>query len=52
MTKRGRPPHPDILTPAEWRVVEGVWHGLTIPAIQKFEDADGNMLAIMGFVPR
>ena len=33
MTKRGRPPHPDILTPAEWRVVEGVRHGLTKPAI-------------------
>ncbi len=25
---RGRPPHPDVLTPAEWRVVEGVRHGL------------------------
>jgi catechol 2,3-dioxygenase-like lactoylglutathione lyase family enzyme/DNA-binding CsgD family transcriptional regulator len=33
MTKRGRPPHPDMLTPAEWRVVEGVRHGLTNPAI-------------------
>lgn len=33
MTKRGRPAHPDILTPAEWRVVEGVRHGLTNPAI-------------------
>ena len=33
MAKRGRPPHPDILTPAEWRVVEGVRHGLTNPAI-------------------
>ncbi|MGL5837505.1 MAG: LuxR C-terminal-related transcriptional regulator [Sphingorhabdus sp.] len=33
MTKRGRPPHPDILTPAEWRVAEGVRHGLTNPAI-------------------
>lgn len=33
MTKRGRPPHPDILTPAEWRVVEGVRHGLSNPAI-------------------
>jgi DNA-binding CsgD family transcriptional regulator/catechol 2,3-dioxygenase-like lactoylglutathione lyase family enzyme len=26
---RGRPPHPDILTPAEWRVVNAVRHGLT-----------------------
>lgn len=33
MTRRGRPPHPDVLTPAEWRVVEGVRHGLTNPDI-------------------
>lgn len=26
---RGRPPHDDILTPAEWRTVEAVRHGLT-----------------------
>jgi DNA-binding CsgD family transcriptional regulator/catechol 2,3-dioxygenase-like lactoylglutathione lyase family enzyme len=26
---RGRPPHSDQLTPAEWTVVEGVRHGLT-----------------------
>jgi DNA-binding CsgD family transcriptional regulator/catechol 2,3-dioxygenase-like lactoylglutathione lyase family enzyme len=26
--KRGRPPHDDILTPAEWRVVEAVRHGM------------------------
>ncbi|HEV8246300.1 MAG TPA: LuxR C-terminal-related transcriptional regulator, partial [Polyangiaceae bacterium] len=25
---RGRPPHPDLLTPAEWRVVHFVRHGL------------------------
>jgi len=31
--KRGRPVHPDTLTPAEWRVVEGVRHGLTNRAI-------------------
>jgi catechol 2,3-dioxygenase-like lactoylglutathione lyase family enzyme/DNA-binding CsgD family transcriptional regulator len=30
---RGRPPHQDTLTPAEWRVVEGVRHGLTNQAI-------------------
>lgn len=29
MSKRGRPPHPDTLTPAEWRVVEKVRHGMT-----------------------
>jgi DNA-binding CsgD family transcriptional regulator/catechol 2,3-dioxygenase-like lactoylglutathione lyase family enzyme len=27
--KRGRPPHSDVLTPAEWRVVEAVRHGLS-----------------------
>lgn len=27
--RRGRPPHDDILTPAEWRVAELVRHGLT-----------------------
>ena len=26
---RGRPPHADMLTPAEWRVVEAVRHGMT-----------------------
>ncbi|MHA7820312.1 MAG: LuxR C-terminal-related transcriptional regulator [Erythrobacter sp.] len=30
---RGRPAHPGILTPAEWRVAEGVRHGLTNPQI-------------------
>ena len=29
MSKRGRPPHDDQLTPAEWRVVEAVRHGLS-----------------------
>jgi DNA-binding CsgD family transcriptional regulator/predicted enzyme related to lactoylglutathione lyase len=28
-TRRGRPLHDDILTPAEWRVVHAVKHGLT-----------------------
>lgn len=27
--KRGRPKHEDILTPAEWRTVEGLRHGMT-----------------------
>ena len=31
--ERGRPAHPDVLTPAEWRVAEGVRHGLTNPQI-------------------
>jgi DNA-binding CsgD family transcriptional regulator/catechol 2,3-dioxygenase-like lactoylglutathione lyase family enzyme len=30
---RGRPPHDDVLTPAEWRVAEAVRHGLTNPQI-------------------
>jgi len=29
MRTRGRPPHPDVLTPAEWRTVNAVRHGLT-----------------------
>lgn len=31
--ERGRPPHPDVLTPAEWRVVEAVRHGMSNPEI-------------------
>lgn len=33
MSERGRPRHGDVLTPAEWRVVEFVRHGLTNRAI-------------------
>jgi DNA-binding CsgD family transcriptional regulator/catechol 2,3-dioxygenase-like lactoylglutathione lyase family enzyme len=32
---RGRPPFADVLTPAEWRVVEAVRHGLSNPSIAK-----------------
>jgi DNA-binding CsgD family transcriptional regulator/catechol 2,3-dioxygenase-like lactoylglutathione lyase family enzyme len=32
---RGRPPFADILTPAEWRVVEAVRHGMSNPQIAK-----------------
>ena len=28
-SRRGRPPHDDVLTPAEWRTVHAVKHGLT-----------------------
>lgn len=35
MSQRGRPRHDDILTPAEWRVAEGVRHGLTNPAVAR-----------------
>jgi DNA-binding CsgD family transcriptional regulator/catechol 2,3-dioxygenase-like lactoylglutathione lyase family enzyme len=27
--QRGRPPHPDVLTPAEWGIVEALRHGMT-----------------------
>ena len=27
--RRGRPPHDDVLTPSEWRVVHAVQHGMT-----------------------
>jgi DNA-binding CsgD family transcriptional regulator/catechol 2,3-dioxygenase-like lactoylglutathione lyase family enzyme len=33
--KRGRPPHDDVLTPAEWRVAEAVRHGLSNPQIAR-----------------
>ena len=33
---RGRPPHADVLTPAEWRVVEGVRHGMSNPQIDEW----------------
>jgi DNA-binding CsgD family transcriptional regulator/extradiol dioxygenase family protein len=33
--KRGRPPHDDVLTPAEWRVVQAVRHGLSNAKIAK-----------------
>jgi DNA-binding CsgD family transcriptional regulator/catechol 2,3-dioxygenase-like lactoylglutathione lyase family enzyme len=29
MAKRGRPPHPDVLTPAEWGVVDALRHGMS-----------------------
>jgi DNA-binding CsgD family transcriptional regulator/catechol 2,3-dioxygenase-like lactoylglutathione lyase family enzyme len=29
MTGRGRPPHADVLTPAEWRVVHAIHHGMS-----------------------
>ena len=34
-SKRGRPPHDDRLTPAEWRVVNAARHGLSDAAIAK-----------------
>ncbi|HMO74511.1 MAG TPA: LuxR C-terminal-related transcriptional regulator [Sphingopyxis sp.] len=57
---RGRPAHDDILTPAEWRVVEAVRHGQTNRAIaaRLGVSADavkyhvGNALAKLGFDSR
>ncbi len=34
-TRRGRPPHPDVLTPAEWRTVHAVQHGMSNRQIAK-----------------
>src|SRR5256884_1301022 len=28
-SRRGRPPHEDVLTPTEWRVVHAVQHGMS-----------------------
>jgi DNA-binding CsgD family transcriptional regulator len=33
--ERGRPPHDDVLTPAEWRVIEAVRHGMSNPEIAR-----------------
>jgi DNA-binding CsgD family transcriptional regulator/catechol 2,3-dioxygenase-like lactoylglutathione lyase family enzyme len=33
--RRGRPAHTDVLTPAEWAVVEAVRHGMTNPQIAR-----------------
>jgi DNA-binding CsgD family transcriptional regulator/catechol 2,3-dioxygenase-like lactoylglutathione lyase family enzyme len=34
-SRRGRPPHDDILTPGEWRVVHAVQHGMSNREIAK-----------------
>ncbi len=57
---RGRPQHPDILTPSEWRVADGVRHGLTNPDIAKRLDVTpdavkyhvSNILAKLGMQSR
>jgi DNA-binding CsgD family transcriptional regulator/catechol 2,3-dioxygenase-like lactoylglutathione lyase family enzyme len=57
---RGRPPHDDILTPAEWRVLEFVRHGLTNRRIAQRQGISGdavkyhvaNMLQKLGFSSR
>jgi DNA-binding CsgD family transcriptional regulator/catechol 2,3-dioxygenase-like lactoylglutathione lyase family enzyme len=35
-SRRGRPPHPDVLTPAEWRVVDAVRHGMSNRTIARW----------------
>jgi DNA-binding CsgD family transcriptional regulator/catechol 2,3-dioxygenase-like lactoylglutathione lyase family enzyme len=40
--QRGRPAHGDVLTPAEWRVVEFVRHGLTNRAIAERQQVSAN----------
>lgn len=60
MNSRGRPPHDDVLTPAEWRAIEGVRHGLTNPQIAARQGVSGdavkfhvaNALAKLGFAGR
>jgi DNA-binding CsgD family transcriptional regulator/catechol 2,3-dioxygenase-like lactoylglutathione lyase family enzyme len=32
---RGRPPHPDVLTPAEWGVVDAMRHGMSLREIAR-----------------
>jgi DNA-binding CsgD family transcriptional regulator/catechol 2,3-dioxygenase-like lactoylglutathione lyase family enzyme len=58
--ERGRPPHPDVLTPAEWRVVEAVRHGMSNPVIAKRQGVSldavkyhvANALSKLGFASR
>jgi catechol 2,3-dioxygenase-like lactoylglutathione lyase family enzyme/DNA-binding CsgD family transcriptional regulator len=57
---RGRPPADDLLTPAEWAVVEGVRHGLTNPHIARLRGVSvdavkyhvANALNKLGFTSR
>jgi len=60
MQKRGRPAYPDLLTPAEWRVVEGVRHGMSNREIALRQEVSidavkyhvANALQKLGFVSR
>lgn len=57
---RGRPRHEDVLTPAEWRVVEAVRHGMSNPLIARRQGVSldavkfhvANALAKLGFASR
>src|SRR6187397_3636922 len=56
----GRPPHPDVLTPAEWKVAEQVRHGLSNRRIAERNGVSteavkfhvGNALGKLGFSSR
>ena len=58
--QRGRPRHSDVLTPAEWRVVEAVRHGMSNPTIAHRQGVSvdavkfhvSNVLAKLGFASR
>jgi|SRR5579859_1186139 len=58
--ERGRPPHPDQLTPAEWRVVEAVRHGMSNPEIARRQGVSldavkyhvANALSKLGYASR
>ena len=58
--QRGRPRHSDVLTPAEWRVVEAVRHGMSNPTIARRQGVSldavkfhvSNALAKLGFASR
>lgn len=40
--KRGRPRHPDVLTPAEWAVADAVRHGMSGPQIARRRGVSGD----------
>jgi DNA-binding NarL/FixJ family response regulator len=40
--RRGRPPHDDVLTPAEWKVTHAVQHGMSNRTIAERSGVSGN----------
>jgi DNA-binding CsgD family transcriptional regulator/catechol 2,3-dioxygenase-like lactoylglutathione lyase family enzyme len=58
--QRGRPRHADVLTPAEWRVLEAVRHGMSNPTIARRQGVSvdavkfhvSNVLTKLGFARR